>query len=1293
MGAGAPRVTIVEYDLTGEVPSFIGVNGALIGDWARGVPNDPEISTNVEQFQANTGKPNPKKFGLTSYSGTNFLRGNSFLTHIRVDKGQTYATWLVRSIINPQVQYDSYGYLLPKAIIDPIVYPLGPLTKDEIAGYQFPQYPTTRIVASFTPKVHLVDVPSNGDVVFAVDVESGIKVGDKLSFMDTTGMSRDDTIAFQIYSVANVERSLVNTDYVQLDRDVVVFPYNSAVKHIEYFDGSSPVMHVGKNANIGDSLFYTKDRPVGVVSDDIIRFTHIDGQTHTIGTITPTTLGDSYNTPITGTATEGAVTIVVDNAIQFAINDAILFQGQQNVVSAISIGGSNITVSTPISSNWTRTVIAANNAGTHQISNVGVTVIADTTVYTVTIDGTAYTYTSGVGATTNSILVGLKAQIDADLSAHVTTSIVGSSLQLTGVSYVTIVITGTANLSVATPTAAVAKVAKHVELIPTVHNLNSYGVKIGANSYSYDSDATATAAEIVNGLVLAMAADPAVDVVNTSGKLEITAKVAGVDFTDTEFKVGEVQLAVVYDAITISPNLTASILATQGIYKTVTSVANYNPQVLAKNILSGSPDTIRVNDNDYVAEGDTIQIGSEVYTVLSKFISQNYSNLITVNEEYVNQTSPVVGVEIYKVEVSDFEFHDAMLVWARSPGADGNNLALSVADSPDYQNAFIFQVYYNGVAIDTEKWEVTQDEELDGYQKQLQADLKINNQSAWIRCKTNLDMVDYLTGKFIEPLKTTQYVRQPVHTPIYNKVGTLHETVFDGDNYIRVSPLDIANIDITKPIMVGTGIYGIASFAPSQVAGPIDTVVLTSLIVLGLDSLPPSERHLNIGDDVKQYFDRDRVIQVTVNDVAVATYTLTINGTNSGFPYQKAYSYTALISDTAPVILEALRVLIHDDATARVHASLVGSTLTVSSNVAGVDFTNTVSSKLTYVVNQTNTRSYTDYPVQNIQNTILPTVIIGSQVTLLGSDYIILDAAANLASGGDDKGFPTIGQFLNACEVLANDQKVDFLVVMDGGVTSQPYQSQLDQICRDRRCFAFLSVGFDAQANPDLQKVVQFRQNMAINSSFSAVYSPWVKTYDKDNDFYIFTSPESWPARDVGVLANTREIFYAIAGWDQGQVQATDVYRRYTLGEQGLLYDNQINPIIFDKNLGISINGQKTLQVRPGPTTRINVRMALIVIGIGLKAYLEFKKFKFNDAPSRKQIATDLDVFMAGMKSRGAVDDYQIRVNDKNNPPVIVEQNRLIAAILIKPKYVAEFIEGQLVLTPSGLAFSEVVVA
>jgi hypothetical protein len=226
---GSPKVRIQEYDLATRVPQYRGVVGAGVIDARKGPVNKPVYISSSTECINTFGTPNPKKYGLGVYSCLNFLEtGPMWMT--RVDKGQLFSSALVRSKIYPIVELDGYGYYMAKPQVDPIVYPLGPLSQHQIDIYEFQQYPRTRKVSSFLPEVHLADRPYAGDATITVDDTFPIVEGKKITFKDTTGMTREESMRFATYTVIAKERVIERTEMLVLDTEVLPYSFDSKLK-------------------------------------------------------------------------------------------------------------------------------------------------------------------------------------------------------------------------------------------------------------------------------------------------------------------------------------------------------------------------------------------------------------------------------------------------------------------------------------------------------------------------------------------------------------------------------------------------------------------------------------------------------------------------------------------------------------------------------------------------------------------------------------------------------------------------------------------------------------------------------------------------------------------------------------------------------------------------------------------------------------------------------------------------------------------------------------------------------
>lgn len=1284
---GAPKIIFKEQLLGEAIPSFVGVTGVVIMDAEKGETNTPIFVSSELQLTEKLGKPNPKKFGLGFFSASNFLKENNKLWVIRVDKNQKFASSLVRTAINPITDHDEYGYVMENPVVDQIVKPLGSLSKEQIAAYQFQQYPTTRKVVEFAPTISLIDKPETGDTRLLINNSAPISIGDVVTLKDTTGMSREDTLSYKTYTVIKKSVEPVRFEYVTVSSPLTGISLNTRVQKVNtyYVDTSSLLVKAG---NINDQKLYVNVVVPAQLSAGKLLDLGLPAN-YTVASLGNEDLIEDFTTVITGTATPGSTQIVVDSVIPALVSSTrVNFNGSTLNVTGVNANTNTINLENPLVGLFDISTTVPNVSGSAYQAMLTLDPSVDnTSTVSVNIAGSVFTATGTGGASTVAdLLAEFATAINA--STVVTAVVSGANIIINGRNEGPVAITDLVLTSVTPTSVGAVSVAQQTTVtVNSVKNFTQYRLLVGSDVITFNSGSSATAASIVNGLVAAVTSGMSVVASNVSGNLVLTSKTPGTSFACTSQLVSVVKAINNYPVINLVEPLTASLPVNTLVKEVVTQVADYTTVVYTREVVPNANNRVlRVSNNDPIAEGDIISVNGDRFTIVSKYVTENNTHVIELDSTYLDQTTARIGDTLFKVALGDYEHRDAFLVTASSPGDWGNRIAITVRDSKDYKEAFWVDVYYDGAQV--ESWEVTREYMKDGYGRQMNIEEKINNQSTYIRVYNNEFMVDE-DGKYVEPLKTLYYIAQPVKTTNYTTVAHTAETVWDTDNVIRVRPEDILNIDINKPIQIAGTVYSIARRDSSMVGGPEDTIILTTGMSLNMGDLLPMDRKLPIGTELKQYFDRAKRVEVTIENNTAGAFTVKVRNTTT-VTDEKTYTYTAVVGDTTATIAANLATIINPDR--RVNATSVDDKLILVSQYDGIDFDITITSNMRGVVVQTVARQFTHHPVAKVNGTILPTVNLNSEVSLSDGRYIIRDAGANRFIGGDDNGYPTTGNYLLAAEQLSEANTLDFLVAMDGGITDPYFQRRLVEICEKRQdSVAFLSIDYNSQFRIDGPAgALAWRSNLNINSSFAAAYAPWTQTYDMYNDLPVWTSPESWAGRAAGYVSNNGELWYAFAGSTNAKVTANKLAKVYNNGELDMLYDNQVNPIRFVPNVGMNIGGQKTLQAGPGPTSRINVRIVCIVIMRGLKEYYSRNEFRFNDESTRSKYETEGRAFLQDIKIRGGLYDYIVYCNRSNNTDTVIDNNEIYIDVGIQPTKVAEYIINRLTITRTGSNFSEI---
>jgi len=255
------------------------------------------------------------------------------------------------------------------------------------------------------------------------------------------------------------------------------------------------------------------------------------------------------------------------------------------------------------------------------------------------------------------------------------------------------------------------------------------------------------------------------------------------------------------------------------------------------------------------------------------------------------------------------------------------------------------------------------------------------------------------------------------------------------------------------------------------------------------------------------------------------------------------------------------------------------------------------------------------------------------------------------------------------------------------GVTDQRVQNALITIAETSKNFLALVAPPEGQAT--VQDAVDWMngaaagdRDSAINSSYAAVYWPWVQVFNNfagADDWY---DPTIFAARQCVFTDAISDPWFAPAGFRRGRLtKATDTEISLNQGDKDVLYSNSINPITNDRATGITIFGQRTAQRAPTALDRVNVRRLMIYIR---KVLLDLgKPFQFepNDEFTWEQVEDSINPFLSNLLARRAIVQGAVRCDSTTNTPARVDRNELWCSISITPTKAAETIVFEVNLT------------
>jgi hypothetical protein len=83
--------------------------------------------------------------------------------------------------------------------------------------------------------------------------------------------------------------------------------------------------------------------------------------------------------------------------------------------------------------------------------------------------------------------------------------------------------------------------------------------------------------------------------------------------------------------------------------------------------------------------------------------------------------------------------------------------------------------------------------------------------------------------------------------------------------------------------------------------------------------------------------------------------------------------------------------------------------------------------------------------------------------------------------------------------------------------------------------------------------------------------------------------------------------------------------------------------------------------------------------------------FEFNDEFTRAQFLNLIEPFLRDVQGRRGITDFRVVCDETNNTPEVIDTNRFVGDIYIKPAKSINFIQLNFVAVRSGVEFNEVV--
>lgn len=299
----------------------------------------------------------------------------------------------------------------------------------------------------------------------------------------------------------------------------------------------------------------------------------------------------------------------------------------------------------------------------------------------------------------------------------------------------------------------------------------------------------------------------------------------------------------------------------------------------------------------------------------------------------------------------------------------------------------------------------------------------------------------------------------------------------------------------------------------------------------------------------------------------------------------------------------------------------------------------------------------------------------------------------SLASGTNG----TIGnsQLTNAYDKFKNADVIDISLIVTGPSNETINDYLISNIVDARKdCVVFISPEkSDVVDNPGLETdaVVTYRNTLA-SSSYAFMDCNWKYQYDKYNDVYRWI-PLNGDIAGLCVRTDSqRDPWFSPAGTSRGVIKnVVKLAWNPTKAERDDLYNKGINPVVTFQGEGTLLFGDKTLLNRPSAFDRINVRRLFITLEKAIARAARSSLFEFNDQFTRAQFVNLVEPYLRDVQGRRGITDFRVVCNETNNTPEVIDSNKFVGDIYIKPARSVNFIQLNFVATRTGVSFDEVV--
>ena len=341
-----------------------------------------------------------------------------------------------------------------------------------------------------------------------------------------------------------------------------------------------------------------------------------------------------------------------------------------------------------------------------------------------------------------------------------------------------------------------------------------------------------------------------------------------------------------------------------------------------------------------------------------------------------------------------------------------------------------------------------------------------------------------------------------------------------------------------------------------------------------------------------------------------------------------------------------------------------------------------------------------------------PTATLDASMDILGSAATVTQTTAasattaapsvqtgilDYALSGGVNGLPEQVDLIRGYGLFEDSETVDislmFSYPLETGTSDSTLAAELLSIAAARKdCVAFVSppVACSNTATGGSATVIAWA-NLLASTSYGFTDSTAAYVYDKYNDAYVWIGMSGHMAGLCAATDTNYDPWFSPGGMTRGQIfGVTKLAYNPSQAERDNLYKARVNPIVAFPGQGTVLYGDRTLDAKPNAFDRINVRRLFIVLEKAISTAAKFQLFEFNDEFTRAMFKNMTEPFLRDVQGRRGLTDFLVVCDETNNTGQVIDANRFVGDIYIKPARSINFITLNFIATRTGVDFSEI---